>query len=148
MMMGIKKSAGILLVQNNKILLCHPTLAPWKNTYSIPKGGLEKGETIVEAAIRETKEEVGIEINLNMIDENDFYIIEYRNKHNKKFKTVHYFIVRLDDNILPEIFPEEMLQLDEVDWAGFLTFDEAKEKIFWRFRDMLQFVKNKKLENK
>ena len=53
-------SAGLLILHNNKILLIHPTNAPWYGTYSIPKGKLEKDETIIQAAIRETEEEIEI----------------------------------------------------------------------------------------
>ena len=36
---------------------------------------------------------------------------------------------------IPDIIPKEQLQLEEVDWAGFIGIEEAKSKIFWRFAD-------------
>ena len=57
-------SSGIVLIYNNRILLCHPTNSKWIKTYSIPKGKKEKNnETLLETAIRETKEETGIDLN-------------------------------------------------------------------------------------
>ena len=33
------------------------------------------------------------------------------------------------------------LEKREVDWAGFLDKDEALSRIFWRFEEMLKFIK-------
>ena len=54
--------AGIFLVNNsNKLLVCHPTNHK-PDFWSIPKGRLDTGETLIEAAIRETYEECNISI--------------------------------------------------------------------------------------
>ena len=135
----MEHSAGLLLIYNNKILLCHPTNAPWKGTYSIPKGKIEEGEDKIEAAIRETKEEVGILISKEMINPNDEKTIEYRSKNGKLYKKVYYFPVYLNISF-EEILPTSNLQIDEVDWAGFLDKSTASEKIFWRFASMLDFI--------
>jgi len=134
--MGIGKSAGLAIVCGDEILLVHPTNAPWTGTYSIPKGLIEDFETAFEAAIRETKEEIGLDITVDMI-ESPGDIIYYRKANNKIYKKVFYFIVRLDKK--PEI-KKENLQLDEVDWAGFVHKDEVEEKIFWRFLPILEKV--------
>jgi len=75
---------GITIV--SQLLLEHPTGSKWYGTYSIPKGHIEEGEDRLTAAIRETKEEVGLEFNIdeiklkdegyiNYIDENIIYFI-------------------------------------------------------------------------
>lgn len=135
----MKKSAGLLIIQDNKILLAHPTNMKWEHSYSIPKGGIEVNETIKQAAIRETFEEVGINIDENLISDN-YYTINYTNKSGNLFKKVYYYIVKLESGSLPEIFPEVLLQKSEVDWAGFLDYKNSKEKIFWRFKEMLDFI--------
>lgn len=135
----MKKSAGLVLIKNNKILLCHPTNAPWKYSFSIPKGGIEKFEDPIQTAIRETFEEIGI-----LIEEKDIqkegYIIDYKDKKGKLYKKVYYYLVYLQDNN-KDIIPKEQLQLDEIDYAAFYTKDEAKDKIFSRFINMLDFLK-------
>lgn len=135
----MKISSGLLIIQNKKILLVHPTSAPWKNTYSIPKGGLENDETNQMAAIRETFEEVGLQFNESDLSKTEFFI-DYKNKHGKIFKKVFYFVINLEPGTLPDVLSDDMLQKEEVDWAGFLDIETAKEKIFWRFEQMLDFI--------
>ena len=64
------KSAGIIIILNNKkVLLAHPTNSRWTNTYSFPKGGIEEGESQIDAAIREFKEETSIEVSIDKIED-------------------------------------------------------------------------------
>ena len=57
----MKISCGLVLIKDKKILLVHPTNSIGKS-FSIPKGMINKDEDYITCAIRETKEEVGIEI--------------------------------------------------------------------------------------
>ena len=139
-MTDIKKSAGLVIICKNKILLGHPTNHSWFNSYTIPKGGIEENETTIDASIRETKEEIGISIDKSLIDETTLNSICYLNTKGKKFKIVYYYVVRLD-TIENVIIPKEQLQLKEIDWAGFLTKEEAETKIFWRFKELLNLIK-------
>lgn len=124
----MKKSAGLVLINDNKILLVHPTDHPWVNSFSIPKGEMEEDEETLDAAIRETFEEVGILIDKKYIVDHEEYIISYRDKKNKIYKKVYYFIVKLD-YIEFDVIPFENLQIEEVDWAGFITKEEAIKRI-------------------
>ena len=56
----MKISAGIIIRYKDSILLCHPTNAPWKDSYSFPKGLVEDDEDLIDAAIRECFEGFGI----------------------------------------------------------------------------------------
>jgi 8-oxo-dGTP pyrophosphatase MutT (NUDIX family) len=132
----MKKSAGLAVIWNNRLLLVHPTNASWKGQHSIPKGGIDKGETTLECAIRETHEEVGLLFKEEDIEPTE-YCIDYKSKEGKTYKKVYYFIVRLEDK--PDI-TRDMLQLDEVDWAGFIYPDKAKEIIFHRHRSILKHL--------
>lgn len=70
----MKKSAGILLYKKEqgkiKVLLCHPGGPYWQNTHlhswGIPKGELDKDEKVIDAAIREFKEETNLDISRNI----------------------------------------------------------------------------------
>ena len=59
---GLHGAAGILLVRGTQILLQHR--APWVHngdTWGIPGGARDSHETVLDAAIREAKEETGID---------------------------------------------------------------------------------------
>ena len=62
---GLNGAAGLLLIRDRTVLLQHR--APWVHngdTWGIPGGARDSHESIFEAALRESHEEIGIEINL------------------------------------------------------------------------------------
>jgi ADP-ribose pyrophosphatase YjhB (NUDIX family) len=134
---NITSSAGLVIIQDNKILLEHPTNSAWFGTYSIPKGHIEESdEDILDAALRETREEIGIIIALKDIISGP-HVINYQNKGNI-YKQIHYYVVEPSAPILKSDFN---LQKAEVDWAGFLTKEEASKRIFWRLNKVLDHLK-------
>ena len=144
--MKIKISAGLALVYDNKVLLGHPTNAAWYRTYSFPKGVRKnRWETLIDTAIRETKEEVGISIDKSIVT-TDPIIIEYRNNHDNLYKECYIFVVDMTFlkpmQITPEFprIPDSWLQKEEIDWAGFVLESVAREKIFWRFDPVLDLI--------
>lgn len=140
----MKKSTGLAIIYQEKILLVHPTGNKWYGTYSIPKGEIEEGEEVLAAAIRETVEEIGVEFT-----DGSFFqsfnpcVVDYKNKKGI-YKKVLYFIVEItDDKFIKSIYPtvpKDFLQTDEVDWAGWLTYEEAKKRIFWRQKPILDKI--------
>ena len=141
----MKISAGTAILYKNKILLGHPTSLPWVNSFSPPKGGVDEGETLLQAAIRETWEEVGIKIDESQIENIDSPIeFLYINKKGELFKKCYMFIVKISDlseiGLQDETLDKSQLQVTEIDWAGFMTRDEAKDKIFFRFQPLLNMI--------
>lgn len=143
----MKKSAGIIIIlKGQKVLLCHPTNSRWFGTYSFPKGGLEKGETEIDAAIRELREESSVIIDKSKItNPNSPIIIDYINKKGeKKYKQLYLYTVYINDiseiGLDSEIIPKEKLQLSEIDWCGFLPKQEAKHRIFHRVVHLLDMI--------
>lgn len=129
--METQYSAGLVIIYDNKILLGHTTGRKWYGSYSIPKGMIELGESALDAAIRETREEVGISISKNLIDKHEHtFTLTSRKGYTK---IVSYYIVKI--NKLSQIglnelkVPKTQLQIKEIDWAGFLDYDEAKKRI-------------------
>ena len=90
-------TCGIYLINKlNQIVLVHPTNAP-KYIWSIPKGLMEKGETYLDTAIRETFEETNIKININSPKIKrimEFELIKYE-KTKKQLKA---FALIIDDD--------------------------------------------------
>jgi ADP-ribose pyrophosphatase YjhB (NUDIX family) len=130
-------SAGLALVAHGKLLLCHPTSARWFATYSIPKGLVEPDESLAHAAIRETKEEVGITVYLEALHPGGE--IKYDTK-GRLTKVVHWFCADITVLDPPDVLPKEWLQQNEVDWAGFLGREEAARRILPRFAPLLELV--------
>jgi len=135
--MKIIESAGLLIIQDNKMLLAHPSKAPWYGTYTIPKGKVEEGESYVDTAIRETKEEIGIVINKNDVDKDSMDIINYADEKGRIYKKVIYFLVHPKDKINID---NTKLDKREVDWAGFLGRYDALDRIFWRFEELINYL--------
>jgi 8-oxo-dGTP pyrophosphatase MutT (NUDIX family) len=132
----MKISAGIVVIQNNQILLGHPTGSQWFGTYSIPKGEVEPNETTLEAALRETEEEMGIKINIDDVVEDG--IIEYKDEFGIKYKEVHWFLAYPINKV---VVNHNNLQKEEIDWAGFMSKEEAEKRIFGRFKPLLKYLK-------
>lgn len=141
----MKISAGTCIIYNNKILFCHPSNGSWEGTYSPAKGGVDVGEKIIDAAIRETKEEIGITILESQISNPNKPIeIIYLNKKKQIHKVVYLFLVKINNlseiGLTAEIVPTQQLQMEEVDWAGFLNAEQIKTKAFHRFFPLLELI--------
>lgn len=62
---------GVILKQNNQVLLVKRCNSDWASErWNFPGGLLEENETLLQAAIRETKEETGV-----IVDPADFKLI-------------------------------------------------------------------------
>ena len=128
----LKGSAGVAILWNKMILLIHPTNSSWqKRTLGIPKGGIDPGESTLDAALRETLEETGIKLRADQLDPSPETVDIYRKE--KLVGTLVYYVCRIQDpseiGLTGSIVPKSQLQLEEVDWAGFMEIDEAYEKI-------------------
>ena len=142
----MKKSAGVIIILNKtKILLCHATGSKWIGTFGPPKGGLNPGETEIQGAIRELKEETSIKLDINLItNPDDPIIIDYISKSGDKYKRLFFYTVYIDDvseiGLTSEIIPINKLQKDEIDWCGFLDKKEAEKRIFHRVSSILDLL--------
>ena len=55
-------TCGVFITDGNQVIVCHPTGSSWKNGWSLPKGLKDNDENEIDAAIREVKEETGLEV--------------------------------------------------------------------------------------
>jgi 8-oxo-dGTP diphosphatase len=58
---------GAIVVRDGRLLMVRRAKEPYKGMWSIPGGGVELGETLFEAAARETMEECSIEIKVERV---------------------------------------------------------------------------------
>lgn len=140
-MSNLQRSAGIIVVCDNKILLCHSTNSKWYGFYMPPKGHIEENETEEEAAIRETLEEIGLNVDPSLLGKK--HLIKYL-RGGRVFKEVVIFECHIkspeDLGLKSEILPKEQLQLEEIDDARFMNKEEATVRIFHRYSELLELI--------
>lgn len=131
-MSSVVAAAGVFFInRENKVLICHPTNYG-ENTWSIPKGKVEKEEYSLDAAIRETFEETNIDLS-NYIDE--FIKLEIQNYKHKK-KRLHPYVIfektciglystKFDIKCNSNV-PEERGGFPEMDDYRWVSIDEAR----------------------
>ena len=84
--MKYEKSCGAVIFEGDKVLVIQQVKGHW----GFPKGHVEDGETEVETAIREIKEETNLDVE---IDETHRYIETYRPKEDVE-KDVVFFVAK------------------------------------------------------
>lgn len=135
----MKKSAGVIIVlKNEKVLICHPSNNDkWFGSYSFPKGGIDEGETIKQAALRELFEETSVKLDESKISKEPL-VLDYMNYKKKDvvYKKIYLFIMYINDiseiGLDSEVIPNHKLPFGEIDWAGFISKEEAKLRLFHR----------------
>ena len=107
----------IVLNEQNEILLEREISRNGDRFWTFPKGHMEPGETDEQTALRETKEEVGLDVEI--IDKepimNNYFLHD-----GKILKQVTHFLAR------PIGEPKLELQAEEVEQARFMSLDEAR----------------------
>lgn len=124
-----EKSCGCIIVKNGKVLLENQKGdLPNELFWNFPKGHQEKGETDLETAIRETKEEVGLDV---VITDEEPIMMQYLVNKGTTEKIVLLFLAKLKSNSEKIIIQEE--EVTEARWVPFsevynlLTFDRCKK---------------------
>ncbi|MBI5061189.1 MAG: NUDIX domain-containing protein [Candidatus Aenigmarchaeota archaeon] len=85
-------SAGGVVFRGKKILLIKDSYGRW----SLPKGHIEKGETAEQAALREIKEETGIDGRIiELLGEIKYF---FQLKGEKIFKIAKFFLVEASND--------------------------------------------------
>lgn len=103
-------AGGIVSNENEEYLMIFN-----RNRWTLPKGGVEWGESIEEAALREVKEETGIDEAklINKIGET-YHTFRRRGKWN--LKTTHWY--EMTGNAEAELNPQAEENIEDVRWMG------------------------------
>ena len=110
-----EKSCGCVIInENDQVLLVHHNAGHW----DFPKGHVEEGETEVQTAIREVKEETNIDVEVN---EKYRYTVEYSPKEDV-IKEVVFFLAKNISN-------KKVAQLEEVSEVKWFDYEDAIKTI-------------------
>lgn len=120
---------GAMVVNSKQQILCVRELKrnyrPWK----IPGGLAELGENLDVAAIREVKEETGVDCTFQSV-------LMFRHTHGMQFQRSDlYFVCRMeaiesvDEETDEVIIPEPIAQVGEIAAAKWVPFDEYREMV-------------------
>jgi 8-oxo-dGTP pyrophosphatase MutT (NUDIX family) len=112
--------AGVVFVRQGKILLVHSTGSAEDKDWGIPKGHQEPGEPTLQAAVREVREETGIDIPTSMLGAPLPFFLEHKNR------VLSYWVVNATWLPIPDVLPVEQLQIEEVDEARFVPTMDAE----------------------
>ncbi|MEY4320276.1 MAG: hypothetical protein RLZZ471_217 [Actinomycetota bacterium] len=93
--------------------------------WSWPKGKLDKGETIAQAAVREIREETGLKVNLGV------HLAEINYKlPNGSDKQVHFWAAKVTDKALANSKFKPSEEVAKVDWK---TVNQARKLLSYEF---------------
>lgn len=92
-------SAGGVVYHQGLILMLQKKNGDWV----LPKGRIEKGETLEETALREVKEETNVDATiLNYIGATNYEFSNYWTQYKQVYKTVSWYIMKADSlDIIP-----------------------------------------------
>lgn len=115
-----KLSSGIVLTDGKVILGCK---VKYGKGWDIPKGEIDKGETPKQAAIRETKEKVGIDIKSDLMTDHgkfpkDLFIFEvrvYSLPNIGIMKCDSTYIDKKTGRELPEVLEYKYIPIDQIE---------------------------------
>ena len=114
-----EKSCGCIIVNNDKVLLIGARDDEGDMFWSFPKGHQEGGETDIETTIRETKEEVGLDVE---IVEPEPIVTGHYVHGGTVWKEILLFIAKL-------VGGDFTLQEDEVELIEWVSFSEASKRL-------------------
>jgi 8-oxo-dGTP pyrophosphatase MutT (NUDIX family) len=114
----IVAAGGIIVDDEGRVLVVH---RPHYDDWSFPKGKVDKGESIEAAAIREVREEAGLECEIVGRLSSSHYAYTTR-KGEVKPKVVHYFLMKVRGGQL-------VTDGKETDEALWCNTEEAEKKL-------------------
>lgn len=119
-----QNGVGVVVVSNSKKILLHKEhrYVIDKFSWEVQGGGIDEGESVAQAAVRELKEEAGIEVTVDaLVSLGTFYPL-----HSFNTETVSLFMVVVDDETIRKNSTELGEHLEDL---KFFTFNEVLEMI-------------------
>lgn len=122
------RSCGCIIVKQDKVLLIGARDDDGTMYWGFPKGHQEEGETFVETALRETKEETGLDVE---IIDNEPVVAEYLIRNNTTLKHVYLFFAK-------PISKKIVLQEEEAEKAEWVPVKKVAKRLSSHFTNVWQ----------
>ena len=126
-----EKSCGCIVINSSdEVLLIQHNAGHW----DFPKGHVEDGETEVQTAIREVKEETNIDVE---VDEAYRYSTKYSPKEDVVKEVIYFLAKNISDNK-----QAQLEEVSEVKWFAMedainkITFDNSREILIQLRKDL------------
>ena len=119
----IKVGVGAVVFRGQDVLIIKRGKAPFEGHWSIPGGGLEHGETVKDAVLREVREETGLEIKiLGLLDVFDGLPSDRDGDFNRHVVMIDYIC---------DWVAGEPVAGDDAAEAEFVTIETALARLSW-----------------
>ena len=127
-----KNVVGTLTIHDEKVLLCKRAIQPRVGKWTLPAGFMENGESSLNGAIRETKEEAGANI---IIADNSLYTLFNLPSINQVYMFFRAELADLEFNPGPESEEVALFSEGEIPWAE-IAFPVVKSTLEHYFQDL------------
>lgn len=126
----------LILMKDNKILLSRRYNTGFHDgEYSFPAGHLTENETLIQAIIREAKEEIGIKVNPE--DLKLIHVIHRKKEKDREEDRINFFFIAKKWAGAPKIM--EPYKCDDLDW---FPFNKLPKNIIPYIRQTIESFKN------
>lgn len=134
-----RKSARVIVIRDGKLLVFYrkrfsKITGEWIEYYSIPGGGIERGEAPESAAVRELKEEMGVEVRL---------LKEVAHSKSRNFEHVIYLAEIEKGEPALQLDSEEAASMSDtnqfvVEWVDVESLTKPKLRYYGQYYDLIQ----------
>lgn len=128
--MKYEKSCGAVIFDGDKVLVIQQTEGHW----GFPKGHVEEGETEIETATREIKEETNLDVEIN---EKYRYAERYFPAEDVEKDVIYFIAKKIGGNIVAQAEEVQSIEwLDIGDAMKKLTYESSKNVLRKAIRDL------------
>lgn len=126
-----KNVVGTLPIFEDKVLLCRRAIEPRLGKWTLPAGYMENGESSLNGAIRETREEAGAEI---IISNDSLYTLFNLPTINQVYMFFRGELANLDFSPGAESLEVELFRQEDIPWKE-IAFTVVKSTLELYFED-------------
>jgi bifunctional NMN adenylyltransferase/nudix hydrolase len=128
-----------VVICSGHVLVVKRKFEPGKGLYALPGGFIKQNETLVDAAIRELKEETAIDVQKVVLKNNvtDSKVFDYPSRSLRGRTITHAYKIKLKDGELPRIVASS--DADKVQWMALADVYLNEDKFFEDHFHIIQY---------